>query len=74
VGKNGITHRLQELAFFSWFFGNPSLGLHSGYSNNSTSLSETALSACPLVTSVRLPESISKRPRTRLRWCAQELF
>jgi len=27
---------LQEVAFFSWFFGNPSLGIYGGDSNNGT--------------------------------------
>jgi len=40
VGKNGITYRLQELAFFSWFFGDPSLGIHGWDSNNGTFLSD----------------------------------
>jgi hypothetical protein len=40
VGKNGITYHLQELAFFSWFFGNPSLGIHGWDSNNGTFLTD----------------------------------
>lgn len=39
-GKNGFTYHLQELAFFSWFFGNPSLGIHGWDSNNGTFLSD----------------------------------
>ena len=40
VGKNGFTYHLQELAFFSWFFGNPSLGIHGWDSNNGTFLTD----------------------------------
>jgi len=37
---NGFTYHLQELAFFSWFFGNPSLGIHGWDSNNGTFLTD----------------------------------
>jgi len=40
VGNNGYTYHLQELAFFSWFFGNPSLGIHGWDSNNGTFLTD----------------------------------
>jgi hypothetical protein len=40
VGKNGFTYHLQELGFFSWFFGNPSLGIHGWDSNNGTFLTD----------------------------------
>jgi hypothetical protein len=33
---NGFTYHMQELAFFSWFYGAPSLGLHGWFSNNDT--------------------------------------
>jgi hypothetical protein len=33
---NGFTYHLQELAFFSWFYGAPSIGIHGWYSNNDT--------------------------------------
>lgn len=33
---NGFTYHLQELAFFSWFFGAPSIGIHGWYSDNGT--------------------------------------
>lgn len=39
-GKNGFTYHLQELAFFSWFFGNPSVGIHGWDSNNGTFLTD----------------------------------
>lgn len=39
-GKNGFTYHLQELAFFSWFFGNPSLGVHGWDSNNGSFLTD----------------------------------
>jgi hypothetical protein len=40
VGRNGFTYQLQELAFFSWFYGAPSLGIHGWYSNNGTFLTD----------------------------------
>jgi len=40
VGSNGITYHLQELAFFSWFFGSPSLGIHGWFSDNGTFLTD----------------------------------
>jgi hypothetical protein len=33
---NGVTYHLQELAFYSWFFGTPSIGVGSVFSNNGT--------------------------------------
>jgi hypothetical protein len=33
---NGYTYSLQELAFFSWFYGAPSTGINGWYSNNGT--------------------------------------
>jgi hypothetical protein len=33
---NGFTYELQELAFFSWFYGAPSLGAAGVFSNNGT--------------------------------------
>lgn len=37
---NGYTYQLQELAFFSWFFGAPSLGIHGWYSSDGTFLAD----------------------------------
>ena len=34
--KNGFTYQLQELTFFSWFFGGQSLGVNGWYSSNGT--------------------------------------
>lgn len=34
--KNGFTYHLQELAFFSWFYGAPSDGIHGWFSDNDT--------------------------------------
>ena len=34
TGKNGYTYTLQELAFFSYFYGGPSLGVNGWYSNH----------------------------------------
>jgi len=35
---NGFTYNLQELAFFSWFFGAPTIGLNGWFSDNGTFL------------------------------------
>jgi hypothetical protein len=40
VMSNGFTYHLQELAFFSWFFGAPSIGIHGWFSNNGTFLTD----------------------------------
>jgi hypothetical protein len=40
VMPNGFTYHLQELAFFSWFFGNPSLGIHGWDSDDGTFLTD----------------------------------
>jgi hypothetical protein len=40
AGANGFTYNLQELAFFSWFFGAPSIGIHGWFSNNATFLTD----------------------------------
>jgi hypothetical protein len=37
---NGFTYHLQEMAFFSWFFGAPSLGVNGWFSNNATFLTD----------------------------------
>jgi len=34
--ENGFTYHMQELAFFSWFYGAPSVGIHGWFSNNDT--------------------------------------
>jgi hypothetical protein len=36
--NNGFTYHLQELAFFSWFYGAPSVGVHGWFSDNGTFL------------------------------------
>ncbi len=33
---NGVTYELQELAFFSWFYSAPSLGVNGWFSDNGT--------------------------------------
>jgi hypothetical protein len=38
--SNGFTYHLQELAFFSWFFGAPSIGVNGWYSDNGTFVSD----------------------------------
>lgn len=40
AGSNGFTYHLQELAFFSWFFGAPSVGIHHWYSDNASFLTD----------------------------------
>jgi len=39
-GANGFTYHLQEMAFFSWFFKTPSIGIHGWFSNNGTFLTD----------------------------------
>jgi hypothetical protein len=34
IMPNGFTYHLQEMAFYSWFLGGPSVGVHGWYSNN----------------------------------------
>jgi len=36
LGSNSLTYDLQELAFYNWFYGGPSLGAGGGYSNHGT--------------------------------------
>jgi hypothetical protein len=38
--QNGFTYHLQELAFFSWFYGAPSDGIHGWFSDNGTFLTD----------------------------------
>ncbi len=40
VMSNGFTYHLQELAFFSWFFGAPSIAVNGWYSDNGTFLTD----------------------------------
>ena len=37
---NGFSYHLQEMAFFSWFFGPESLGVNGWYSDNATFLND----------------------------------
>jgi hypothetical protein len=37
---NGFTYHLQELAFFSWFFGAPSIGINGWFSDNGKFLTD----------------------------------
>jgi hypothetical protein len=41
----GFTYHLQELAFFSWFYGGPSIGANGWYSDNNTFTAPAIL--CP---------------------------
>ncbi|HZQ51844.1 MAG TPA: hypothetical protein VFB14_06580 [Bryobacteraceae bacterium] len=36
VFLNGFTYHLQEMAFYSWFLGGPSIGVNGWYSNNAS--------------------------------------
>lgn len=36
AGANGFTYHLQELAFFSWFYGEPSIAANGWFSDNNT--------------------------------------
>ena len=36
MGGNGFPYHLQELAFFSWFYGAPSIAVNGWFSNNNT--------------------------------------
>ena len=40
VMANRFTYHLQELAFYSWFFGAPSIAVHGWYSDNGTFLTD----------------------------------
>jgi hypothetical protein len=42
---NGFTYHLQEMAFYSWFMGGPSIGVNGWYSNNASFLKDAGL-AC----------------------------
>jgi hypothetical protein len=39
-GTNGFTYHLQELAFFSWFYGKPSIAVNGWFSDNNTFTSD----------------------------------
>lgn len=39
-GANGFTYHLQELAFFSWFYGAPSIAANGWFSDNNTFTSD----------------------------------
>ena len=38
--QNGFTYHMQELAFFSWFYGAPSVGVNNWFSDNGTFLTD----------------------------------
>lgn len=38
--QNGFTYHMQELAFFSWFYGAPSIGVNNWFSDNGTFLTD----------------------------------
>jgi hypothetical protein len=40
TGSNGFTYHLQELAFFSWFYGAPSIAVNDWFSDNNTFTSD----------------------------------
>jgi len=45
VALNSFTYHMQELAFFSWFIGSPSIGAGGDFSNNGTFKGDAVL--CP---------------------------
>jgi hypothetical protein len=45
VTQNSFTYHMQELAFFSWFIGSPSVGVGGDFSNNGTFKGDAVL--CP---------------------------
>ena len=47
VMSNGFTYHLQELAFFSWFLGAPSVGVHGWFSDNGTFLTDAGPACIP---------------------------
>ncbi len=49
-GENGYTYTVQEIAFFSYFYGGPSFGVNGWYSSNNT-LTSDAGPACNLLQS-----------------------
>jgi hypothetical protein len=40
TGANGFAYNLQELAFFSWFYGAPSIAVNNWFSNNNTFITD----------------------------------
>ena len=47
TGKNGYTYTLQELAYFSYFYGGPSFAADGWYSNNNTLTSDAGAVCSP---------------------------
>ena len=47
TGKNGYTYTLQELAYFSYFYGGPSFAANGWYSNNNTLTSDAGAVCSP---------------------------
>jgi hypothetical protein len=47
VMSNGFTYHLQELAFFSWFFASPSVGIHGWFSDDGTFLTDAGPTCVP---------------------------
>jgi hypothetical protein len=47
VMSNGFTYHLQELAFFSWFYASPSVGIHGWFSDDGTFLSDAGPTCVP---------------------------
>ena len=55
-GENGYTYTVQEIAFFSYFYGGPSFGVNGWYSSNNT-LTSDAGPACNLMSSSATTEN-----------------
>jgi hypothetical protein len=65
IMPNGYTYHLQELAFFSWFLGSPSLAAGGKFSNNGTFVGQ-AHSPCPPGGTNPAPPSITSQPASQV--------
>lgn len=61
---NGYTYHLQELAFFSWFLGSPSLAAGSKFSNNGTFVGQ-ATSPCAAPGTNPAPPTVTTQPASQ---------
>jgi hypothetical protein len=65
IMPNGYTYHLQELAFFSWFLGSPSLAAGAKFSNNGTFVGQ-AHSPCPPGGTNAAPPTITMQPASQM--------
>jgi hypothetical protein len=61
---NGYTYHLQELAFFSWFLGSPSLAAGGKFSNNGTFAGQAH--SCPPGGTNNAPPTITSQPASQV--------